>query len=230
VTTTREVTIALEGGAALPGLLARDDASFALLVLAHGAGAGMRHPHLERLAARLLAHGVATLRYEFPYMTAGGRRPDRPPVLHAAVRAAVRAARALEPALPLLAGGRSMGGRMTSQAEAEEALGVSGLVFFAFPLHPAGKPAIDRAAHLDRVGLPMLFLSGTRDALAELALLEGVCASLGERARLVLYQGADHSFKAPKRLGRSLDEIEEDLGRQTAAFGRETAAFARELA
>ncbi|HMB53345.1 MAG TPA: alpha/beta family hydrolase [Thermoanaerobaculia bacterium] len=184
----------------------------ALYVFAHGAGAGMRHRFMADLAARLAAHGVATLRYDFPYMAAGGRRPDRPPKLHAAVRAAVAKAAELLPGVPLFAGGKSMGGRMTSGAAAEEELpGVRGLVFVGFPLHPAGKPGTTRADHLVEVELPMLFLQGDRDKLADLVLLRPVVEHLAERATLHVVEGADHGFHVLKRSGRTDEEVMEEL-------------------
>ena len=164
-------------------------------VFAHGAGAGMTHPFMERVARGLAERGIATLRYQFAYMERGSKRPDPPALAHAAVRAAVAEAVQRLPGLPLLAGGKSFGGRMTSQAQALAPLpGVSGLVFVGFPLHPAGKPSIERAEHLDRVQLPMLFLQGTRDELAELGLLRAVHQRLGARSRLELFDDADHSF------------------------------------
>jgi len=166
-------------------------------VLAHGAGAGMEHPFLTDLAKQLAERRVATLRYNFPYMEKGSRRPDRPEVAHAAVREAVAAARKALPRLPLVAGGKSFGGRMTSQAQALAPLeGVRGLAFVGFPLHPPGAPADTRGEHLTDVTIPMLFLQGTRDELAELGLLEGLCQRLGTRAQLRLFEGADHSFHA----------------------------------
>lgn len=217
-----ELTIPLSGPsmASVPAMLLRPAKAFALLVLAHGAGAGMRHPHLERLAQRLAEQGVATLRYEFPYMAAGQRRPDRPALLHATVRAAVDAGRELATGLELLAGGRSMGGRMTSQAEAQASLDVAGLVFFAFPLHPPKKPGVARAEHLADVHKPMLFLSGTRDTLADLELLRDTTSHLGDVATLVEIDGADHSFSRLKRYGKSLEETELELAEYTAAFAR----------
>lgn len=180
----------------------------ACLVLAHGAGAGMAHRSMAATADGLEALGVATLRYQFPYMEKGGKRVDPPPVAHAAVRAAVAEARRRAPGLPLFAGGRSFGGRMTSQAQALAPLdGVRGLVFFAFPLHPAGKPSIDRAPHLAQVAVPMLFLQGTNDALADLTLLRGVVAGLGDRATLELAPDADHSFHVPARTGRKDPDV-----------------------
>jgi predicted alpha/beta-hydrolase family hydrolase len=184
----------------------------ACLVLAHGAGAGMTHKSMEAVAQGLVARGIAVLRYNFPYMERGSKRVDPPPVAHKAVRAAVAAARARVPKLPLFAGGRSFGGRMTSQAQASAPLeGVRGLVFFAFPLHPAGAPSDARAAHLDEVHIPMLFLQGTRDALAELTLLTPMVKSLGPRATLVLAQDADHSFHVPAKTGRKDGEVLAEL-------------------
>lgn len=178
------------------------------LVLAHGAGAGMAHKAISATAAGLAARGVATLRYNFLYMEQGGRRPDPPPRAHAAVRAAVAKAHELAPALPLFAGGRSFGGRMTSQAQAAAPLArVRGLVFFAFPLHPAGKPGDERAKHLSDVALPMLFLQGDNDALAALDLLGPVVERLGARATLKLLAHADHSFHAPAKSGRKDPDV-----------------------
>jgi predicted alpha/beta-hydrolase family hydrolase len=180
----------------------------ACYILAHGAGAGMTHASMEAIAAGLVRHGIATLRYQFPYMEKGGKRPDPPVVAHAAVRAAVAEAARCCPSLPLIAGGKSFGGRMTSQAQALSPLpGVRGLAFFGFPLHPAGKPSSDRASHLADVKIPMLFLQGTRDALAELNLLEPVVKGLGSRATLHLSEGADHSFHVLKSSGRNDREV-----------------------
>jgi hypothetical protein len=190
------------------------------VVLGHGAGAGMRHPFMDRAADALAARGLATLRYQFPYMEAGRRRPDPHPILVATVRAAV--ARAAGEGLPLLAGGKSMGGRMTSRAAAEEALpGVRGLVFLGFPLHPAGRPGTERAEHLSGVDVPMLFLQGTRDRLADLDLLQPVCRELGSRATLHVVEGADHSFGVLVRSGRSADEVMAELADAVAAWARE---------
>ncbi len=173
-------------------------------VFAHGAGAGMAHPFMTDVAAGLAARGVATLRYQFDYMQRGSKRPDGPALAHAAVRAAVASARLRWPGLPLLAGGRSFGGRMTSQAQAAAPLdGVLGLVFFAFPLHPAGQPGSERAEHLERVSVPMLFLHGTRDALAAPVLLDAVLARLGTRAQLHRIDDADHAFHVRVRSGRT---------------------------
>jgi hypothetical protein len=200
-------------------LLCRPEHARWLLVFGHGAGAGMRHRFMEGMSARLAATGIATLRFQFPYTEAGGRRPDARPVLLATVRAAVDAARAAAPDLPLLAGGKSMGGRMTSLAAAEEPLaGVRGLVFFGFPLHPAGRPATERAAHLERVDLPMLFLQGERDKLAELDLLRPVCAKLGARASLHVVPTADHGFHVLRSSGRSDADVLAKLAETVAAW------------
>jgi predicted alpha/beta-hydrolase family hydrolase len=174
----------------------------AALVLAHGAGAGMDHAFMRAAAEGLAERGVAVMRYEFPYMAQGLKRPDTPAVAQATVREAVSLANARWPQLPLFAGGKSFGARMTSQAQAAAPLDrVRGLVFFGFPLHPAKQPAIDRAKHLDAVTLPMLFLQGTRDALAEMALVEQVVSRLGSRAKLERLEGADHAFHVLKRSG-----------------------------
>jgi predicted alpha/beta-hydrolase family hydrolase len=181
---------------------------WAALVLAHGAGAGMTHRAMAAIADGLAGFGVATLRFQFPYMDKGGKRPDTPAVAHAAVRAAVAEGRRLAGSLPLFAGGKSFGGRMTSQAQAKAPLeGVKGLAFFGFPLHLAGKPAIDRAEHLAEVAIPMLFVSGTNDALADLPRLRGVVRSLGDRATLKLLEDADHAFHVPKKSGRTDEEV-----------------------
>ncbi|MGH8266981.1 MAG: alpha/beta hydrolase family protein [Steroidobacteraceae bacterium] len=194
-------------------------AARACYVLAHGAGAGMRHASMGAVADGLAALGIATLRYQFPYMERGSRRPDPPPLCHATVRAAVAQAAALAPALPLFAGGRSFGGRMTSQAQASEPLaGVRGLAFLAFPLHPAGNPADTRAQHLFAVHLPMLFLQGTRDALADGALLRSLVERLGARATWSRVQEADHSFHVPARTGRESSEVRSEVLRRLAAW------------
>ena len=206
-------------GCHVAALLLRPAGARCLYVFAHGAGAGMRHRFMEAASARLAGHGIATLRYQFPYMEADGRRPDSRATLLATVRAAVRAAAEAAPDLPLLAGGKSMGGRMTSQAAAEAPLpGVRGLVFFGFPLHPAGRPSTERADHLGNVRLPMLFLQGERDKLAEIDLLRPVCAGLGEGATLHVVPEADHSFHLPKRSGRSDDEVLAELARIVAEW------------
>jgi len=189
--------------------------SIALLVMGHGAGAGMRHPGMETLATVLATHGVATFRYQFPYMERGRRFPDPLPLRLAAVGAAIKAAARFHPDLPLLAGGRSMGGRMSSTWVADNpGSALVGLVFFAFPLHPADKPGTARARHLNDLDIPMLFLQGTRDKLAELALIEPACGALGARAQLHIVEGADHSFHVLKRSGRT---DEEGLGELAAA-------------
>jgi predicted alpha/beta-hydrolase family hydrolase len=206
-------------GGSVSGLLLRPPGSRWLLLLAHGAGAGMRHPFMQRVADALGARGVATLRYQFPYMEAGRRRPDHGSKLIATVRAAAAEARRRAPELPLFAGGKSMGGRMTSMAAAEQPLGgVAGLIFFGFPLHPAGRPSRARGEHLAAVGVPMLFLQGTRDPLADLGLLEPVCRELGRRAELHAIEGGDHSFKVLKRSGRGEDEVMAELAEATRAF------------
>lgn len=208
MTDERALSIAV-GAERVSGLLLRPDDAYALLVFAHGAGAGMTHKAMESNARGLAERGIATLRYQFPYMEKGSRRPDSPRIAHAAVRAAVAKAGELAPDLPLFAGGRSFGGRMTSQAQAIAPLpGVRGLIFLGFPLHPAGKPATERAEHLARVEIPMLFVSGERDALAELELLKPVVAGLGRRATLHLVTDADHSLKVPVGSGRTHAQAE----------------------
>jgi predicted alpha/beta-hydrolase family hydrolase len=193
-----------------------------LLVLAHGAGAGMDHPFMEATVAALAELRIATLRYQFPYMEAGKRMPSPSGQLVATVRAAVELGRREAGELPLLAGGKSLGGRMTSLAAAEEPLcGVAGIVFLGFPLHPAGKPGLERADHLRDVALPMLFLQGTRDKLAELDLLTPVVRGLGRRARLVEIQGGDHSFQVLKRSGRSDAEAMAELACAIRVFADE---------
>ncbi|WP_457351260.1 alpha/beta hydrolase family protein [Roseateles sp. P5_D6] len=188
-------------------------------VFAHGAGAGMHHSFMAALSQALFDASVATLRYQFPYMERGSKRPDSPAVAHAAVRAAVAAARQRLPDTPLFAGGKSFGGRMTSQAQAAEAMpGVRGLVFVGFPLHPAGKPAIDRAAHLAQVAVPMLFLQGTRDELADLALLRGVVQGLGDPTTLHLEDDADHAFHVRARSGRNDAQVVQALADAMAAW------------
>lgn len=215
-----ELRFEVGGGAGeVSALLERPADARSLLVLAHGAGAGMRHRFLGAITARLAARGMATFRYQFPYLEAGGRRPDRPPRLVATVRAAVAAAAEAAPGLPLLAGGKSMGGRMTSTAASGEALpGVRGLVFFGFPLHPPGRPGTGRGDHLAAVEVPMLFLQGTRDPLADLDLLRPVLRPLGDRATLHVVEGADHSFGVLKRSGRTGDEVLDELADATVAF------------
>jgi uncharacterized protein len=200
--------IEISPGEAVSALLIRPQQARACYVFAHGAGAGMAHSSMEAIAAGLGERGIATLRYQFPYMEKGSKRPDAPRVAHAAVRAAVAEAGRCCPSLPLFAGGKSFGGRMTSQAQALSPLpGVRGLAFLGFPLHPAGKPSSDRAEHLAEIKIPMLFLQGTRDALAELSLLEPVVKGLGSRATLHVLDGADHSFHVLKSSGRNDREV-----------------------
>ncbi len=183
-----------------------------LLIFGHGAGAGMDHPFMESASRRLAERGIATFRYQYPYMEQGRKRPDHKNYLLKTIRSAVTAAAEAAPDLPLLAGGKSMGGRMTSMAVAKEVLpGVRGLIFFGFPLHPAGKPGTERGDHLVDVGVPMLFLQGTRDKLADLELLRPVCEGLGERATLQVIDGADHSFYVLKRSGRTHSEVLDEL-------------------
>jgi predicted alpha/beta-hydrolase family hydrolase len=209
---THPVTLTIDGGQPVSGLLLAPPDARACYVLAHGAGAGMAHPFMAAVATGLAARGIATLRYQFPYMERGSRRPDVPRVAHATVRAAVDEAARQLPGLPLLAGGKSFGGRMTSQAQADSALpGVHGLVFLGFPLHPAGKPSDERAAHLSDVAVPMLFLQGTRDELADTNLLQALVKRLGQRATLRLFADADHSFHVPARSGRKDPEVMEEM-------------------
>ena len=199
----RDVTIAVDAGRQVSGILLAPDQARACYVFAHGAGAGMRHPFMASIANELAARGIATLRYQFPYMEQGSRRPDAPALAHATVRAAVADAKQRLPTCALFAGGKSFGGRMTSQAQASEPLpGVCGLVFLGFPLHPPGKPSDERAAHLADVRIPMFFLQGTRDDLADLSLLRPVVEHLGSYAELATFAEADHSFHVPARSGR----------------------------
>jgi predicted alpha/beta-hydrolase family hydrolase len=199
-----EIAIPLADGQAVSGLLCMPGAVRAGYVLAHGAGAGMTHPFMTAVAEQLAERGIATLRYQFPYMERGSRRPDPPAIAHAAVRGAVAEAARRLPGLPLFAGGKSFGGRMTSQAQAEVPLpDIGGLVFLGFPLHPAKRPSLDRARHLAQVRVPMLFLQGDRDALAEHQLIAEAVAELGDRATLTIFPDADHSFHVPARSGRT---------------------------
>jgi predicted alpha/beta-hydrolase family hydrolase len=202
------VAIPVVGGE-VSGLLLRPDDAKALYVFAHGAGVGMNHPSMASNAQGLAERGIATLRFQFPYMERGGGRPDPPGIAHATVRAAVAKAAELAPELPRFAGGRSYGGRMTSQAQSIAPLpGVRGLVFLGFPLHPAGKPGNERADHLERVEIPMLFVSGSRDALAEMHLLRPLVAGLGERATLHIVEGGDHGLRVLVSSGRTSDEAQ----------------------
>jgi predicted alpha/beta-hydrolase family hydrolase len=206
------LTLAIDETRRVSALLQIPPAAKACFVLAHGAGAGMEHPSMVTIAAELAARSVATLRFQFPYMERRTRRPDPPSICHATVRAAVAEAARLAPTLALIAGGRSFGGRMTSQAQAIEPLpGVKGLAFIGFPLHPAGKPSAERAEHLRDVKIPMLFLQGTRDELAKLELLQSLIDQLGARASLKLLQDADHSFHVPARTGRKDVEVRAEM-------------------
>jgi uncharacterized protein len=208
----QQLTIKIDDAGSVSGLLTQPSKPHACFVFAHGAGAGMTHPFMEKVAAGLGERDVATLRYQFPYMEKGSKRPDSPAVAHAAVRAAVaEAARSCE-GVPLIAGGKLFGGRMTSQAQALQPLsGVRALAFFGFPLHPAGKPSSERAEHLTEIGVPMLFLQGTRDALAEPTLLEPVVKSLGSAATLHPVKDADHSFHVLARSGRNDNEVMNEI-------------------
>jgi predicted alpha/beta-hydrolase family hydrolase len=214
------LTIDVDGSTRVPALLERAPQAHALLVLAHGAGAGMHHGFLGDMAGGLAERGIATLRYEFPYMARGSRRPDPPPLCHATVRAAVEAAGRLAPSLPLLAGGKSFGGRMTSQAQASNPLPVRGLVFLGFPLHPPKQPSAARGAHLERIEVPMLFLQGSRDEFATPAHLAPLIETLGERAQLILLTGADHSFHVPARSGRTDAQVRDEMLAAIATFSR----------
>lgn len=206
------VTLRVDGGRSVSGLLQAPRDARACLVLAHGAGAGMEHPFMAAVAAGLAGRGVATLRYQFPYMERGAKRPDAPALAQAAVRAAVDEAARLVPALPLFAGGKSFGGRMTSQAQSLSPLaGVRGLVFLGFPLHPPGKASDERGSHLLDVKVPMLFLQGSRDDFADMALLAPLVGRLGARAMLKVLADADHSFHVPARSGRKDAEVREEM-------------------
>jgi uncharacterized protein len=206
------ITIDTGKPGSVSALLSRPDEPRACYVFAHGAGAGMMHSFMEAFANGLLERGIASLRYQFPYMEKGGKRPDPPAIAQAAVRAAVAKAAQIFPGVTLIAGGKSFGGRMTSQAQAAAPLaGVRGLAFVGFPLHPAGKPSTDRADHLARIDIPMLFLQGSRDSLAEVALIEGVVKRLGPLATLHLEEGADHSFHVLARSGRNDREVMNEI-------------------
>jgi predicted alpha/beta-hydrolase family hydrolase len=201
------LTIETGKAGAVSALLLRPDAARACFVFAHGAGGGMTHSFMEAFAAGLCQHSIASLRFQFPYMEKGSKRPDPPAIAQATVRAAVAEASRHCPELPLIAGGKSFGGRMTSQAQAAAPLdGVRGLAFLGFPLHPSGKPSSERAAHLAKVHIPMLFLQGTRDSLAETGLIEPVVKGLS-CATLHLVDGADHSFHVLARSGRNDREV-----------------------
>jgi predicted alpha/beta-hydrolase family hydrolase len=208
-----------EKGGAVSGLLLKPDNAKSLLVLAHGAGAGMRHRFMEDLAGKLAERGVATLRYQFPYMEKRTKRPDSEGVLIDTVKAAIATAKKQAGNLPIFAGGKSMGGRMTSIAAVKEALdGVRGLVYFGFPLHAAGRPGIDRGQHLADIQIPMLFLQGSRDALAELKLLKSLCAKLGKHAELFIIDGGDHSFHMLKSSKKSDEQVFDELVSKAAGW------------
>ena len=212
---SQSVSIDVPESTRVSGLLQAEEKPRACYVFAHGAGAGMTHPFMAAIADGLAERGLATLRYQFPYMEQRSKRPDPPKIAHATVRAAVREAARLLPATPLFAGGKSFGGRMTSQAQAAAPLeGVRGLVFLGFPLHPAGKPSDERAKHLFDVCIPMLFLQGTRDELADLKLLEPLCHKLTQTNKgvtLKLFAEADHSFHVPARTGRKDGDVRNEL-------------------
>src|SRR5215471_13625483 len=217
--TGEKLRIAVPGNGEVSALLVRPPTARWLLVLGHGAGAGMTHPFLESLAKELAEAGVVTLRYQFPYIEERRRVPDKPEVLISTVAAAIDRARETAPELPLLAGGKSMGGRMTSQASAQGLLEpVKGLVFFGFPLHPPNRPGTMRAEHLAKVNVPMLFLQGTRDTLADLTLLGPICEKLGSRATLHVIPEGDHSFHVLKKAGKTDAEVIKELAETTATW------------
>ena len=210
--TPRPAKIRIAAAQSVSGLLQIPDGARACYVLAHGAGAGMMHPFLASVAAGLAERGIATLRYQFPYMERRAKRPDSPVVAQAAVRAAVAEASRLAPGLALIAGGKSFGGRMTSQAQAAEALpGVRGIAFLGFPLHAPGRPSEERGSHLFDVRVPMLFLQGSRDEFADLKLLKPLLERLGARATSAIFPDADHSFHVPVRSGRTDAEVRADI-------------------
>lgn len=217
----RELTFPVEDRGEVSALYLRPSGADLAYVLAHGAGAGMRHRFMETIAARLADEKVATFRYQFPYMEQGRKRPDSAKIAQATVRAAVAAAKKAARGLPLIAGGKSFGGRMTSHAQATEPLpAVKALVFLGFPLHAPGKPGRDRAAHLADVKIPMLFLQGTRDNLADLALMKSVTRDLGRKAKIHVVEGGDHSFGVLKRSGRTEDEVMDELATTLASWSR----------
>ncbi|CAG1003110.1 hypothetical protein PHYC_03042 [Phycisphaerales bacterium] len=216
---TTSISIPIPGADPVSGRLHGPQSPRACYVFAHGAGAGMNHPFMAAVAEGFAQRGLGTLRYQFPYMEKRSKRPDSPAVAHAAVRAAVAEAARRLPGRPLFAGGKSFGGRMTSQAQAAATLpDVRGLIFVGFPLHPAGKPSDDRAEHLSAVRIPMLFLQGTRDELADLDLLRPVVKSLGEKATLTLFEHADHSFHVPAKSGRKDPQVLAELLDAAAAW------------
>jgi uncharacterized protein len=221
----QSVTIAVDDAHRVSGLLQVPPKAHACYVMAHGAGAGMAHPFMASFANHLAERGIATLRYQFPYMERGSKRPDSPALAQATVRAAVAAASRLIPELSLFAGGKSFGGRMTSQAQAASPLtGVHGLVFLGFPLHPPEKPSDERGAHLFDVRVPMFFMQGTRDEFADLVLLKALVGKLGARATLKLFDDADHSFHVPARTGRKDSEIRTEMADAMAEWLRDLGA------
>jgi uncharacterized protein len=225
---TQRLSFTTATGESLPAILLAPEVPRALYAFAHGAGAGMEHAFMEAVARALATRGVATFRYEFPYMARRRGRPDRKPVLLQTVRAAVRAAAAALPDVPLIAGGKSMGGRMTSEARAEAPLpDVHGLVFIGFALHPAKRPATERAEHLAGVQLPMLFLQGTRDDLADLELIRHVVTGLGAGATLHVVEGADHGFHVLKRSGRTDAEVIDEIAARIAGWAGEVVSSAQ---
>jgi uncharacterized protein len=219
VATHKNIRFIVEDAGEVSAILLRPPSAESLLVLAHSAGAGMTHPFMESLATELAAARVATLRFQFPYMEQKRKVPDRPPLLTATIVAAARTAAKVAPDLALFAGGKSLGGRMTSLAASQEKLGeVRGLVFFGFPLHPPNQPGTKRADHLREVEQPMLFLQGTRDALADLKLLRPICAALGARATLHVIETADHSFHVLKSSGKTDAAVLQELADATSAW------------
>ena len=224
VSRAKPVSIVIDDKTQVSGLMEAPAGAYAAFVFAHGAGAGMNHPFMAAIAAGLAARDIATLRYQFPFMEKGGRRPDPPKLAHATVRAAVAEAGRLLPGLLLVAGGKSFGGRMTSQAQAITPLpGVQGLVFLGFPLHAAGKPSQERGHHLFDVRIPMLLLQGARDSLADLDQLKPLSEALGPRVSLKLFSDADHSFHVPARSGRSDALLQAELLDAIAAWVRSLA-------
>jgi predicted alpha/beta-hydrolase family hydrolase len=218
----QEFKLEIQDAGKVSAVVVRPEKAKWMLVLGHGAGAGMHHPFMSALTTELAQVGVATLRYQFPYMEERRKAPDKPKVLMATVLAATQAAAKAAPDLPLLVGGKSMGGRMSSQAAAEGLLpDVRGLVFFGFPLHPPKQPGTKRAEHLEKVNVPMLFLQGTRDDLADLKLLKPICKKLGKRATLHVIETADHSFHVLKKFGRSDEEVLRELAATTAKWANE---------
>ena len=218
---TTETSVAVSDGQRVSALLLEPENARCLLVFAHGAGAGMRHATMETFAQGVARLGIATLRFRFPYRETGRRPPDPQLLLQRSVREAVAQAKTLRPDLPLLVGGRSMGGRMASGADAIEALDVAGFVFHAFPLHPPGKPGTSRAEHLERVAKPILFLNGTRDRLADPDLLTAVCDRLGSRATLHRVEGGDHSLQVLKRSGRKQGDVDREVAEAVSEWCRE---------